>query len=98
MSATASRNGARIARVAKDQDGLFDHALRTRRDHNYRTRLREGAAEGPNFAGRYTVVIWGCGTGCAQMGVVDSKTGRVYFPPIEYVDIIEQGRGGRPQG
>ena len=53
----------------------------------FRTRLREGASTGPNFAGRYTVVIWGCGTGCAQMGVVDAKTGRVYFPPVEYMDI-----------
>src|ERR1044071_4570487 len=53
----------------------------------FRTRLREDSRGGPNFAGRYTVVIWGCGTGCAQMGVVDSKTGRVYFPPVEYMDI-----------
>ncbi len=53
----------------------------------FRTRLREGARSGPNFAGRYTVVIWGCGTGCAQMGVVDAPTGRVYFPPVEYMDI-----------
>ena len=55
----------------------------------FRTRLREDSRTGPNFAGRYTVVIWGCGTGCAQMGVVDSKTGRVYFPPVEYMDIID---------
>lgn len=58
-----------------------------RRARMYRTRLREDARAGPNFAGRYTVVVWGCGTGCAQMGVVDSKTGRVYFPPFEYMDI-----------
>lgn len=53
----------------------------------FRTRLREDSRTGPNFAGRYVVVIWGCGTGCAQMGVVDAKTGRVYFPPVEYMDI-----------
>jgi hypothetical protein len=53
----------------------------------FRTRLREDSRGGPNFAGRYAVVVWGCGTGCAQMGVVDSKTGRVYFPPVEYMDI-----------
>jgi hypothetical protein len=53
----------------------------------FRTRLREDSRSGPNFAGHYTVVIWGCGTGCAQMGVVDSKTGRVYFPPVEWMDI-----------
>lgn len=55
----------------------------------FRTRLREDSRTGPNFAGHYTVVIWGCGTGCAQMGIVDSKTGRVYFPPVEWMDIID---------
>jgi hypothetical protein len=60
---------------------------RTRRDRQFRTRLREGAAAGPNFAGHYTVVFWGCGTGCAQLAVVDAKTGLVYWPPLDYVDI-----------
>jgi hypothetical protein len=55
----------------------------------FRTVLREDSRGGPNFAGRYAVVVWGCGTGCAQMGIVDSKTGRVYFPPVEYMDIPE---------
>ena len=61
--------------------------LDSRRARMFRTRLREDSRTRPNFAGRYTVVIWGCGTGCAQMGVVDAKTGRVYFPPVEYMDI-----------
>lgn len=61
--------------------------LDSRRARMFRTRLREDSRTGPNFAGRYTVVIWGCGTGCAQMGVVDSQTGSVYFPPVEYMDI-----------
>jgi hypothetical protein len=43
----------------------------------YGTRLRQGAAEGPNFAGHYTVVIWGCGTGCQIAAVVDARTGRL---------------------
>jgi hypothetical protein len=61
--------------------------LDSRTARMFRTRLREDSRAGPNFAGRYAVVVWGCGTGCAQMGVVDSKTGRVYFPPVEYIDI-----------
>ncbi len=61
--------------------------LDSRMARMFRSRLREDSRGGPNFAGRYTVVIWGCGTGCAQMGVVDAKTGRVYFPPLEYMDI-----------
>jgi hypothetical protein len=68
----------------------------------FRTRLREDSRSGPNFAGRYTVVVWGCGTGCAQMGVVDAVTGRVYFPPVDYMDIpdmeneAERARWFRP--
>lgn len=43
----------------------------------FRTRLTEGAKHGPNFAGIYTVVEWGCGTNCQQVAVVNARTGRV---------------------
>lgn len=43
----------------------------------YRTKLREGAARGPDFAGHYTVVLWGCGSGCQIVAVVDARTGRL---------------------
>lgn len=49
----------------------------------YRTRLREGARTGPNFAGHYTVVTWGCGTECQTLAILDAKTGRVYFAPFQ---------------
>jgi hypothetical protein len=45
----------------------------------FRTHLREGAKEGPNFAGHYTIVGWGCGTGCEHFAIIDAQTGRVYF-------------------
>lgn len=48
----------------------------------FRTRLRRGAAEGPNFAGHFTVVAWGCGTDCQVTAVVDARTGRVAFAPF----------------
>ena len=67
-------------------------ALRTRRDRMFRTRLREDSRAGPNFAGHYTVVFWGCGTGCAQVAVVDAKTGLVFWPPLDYVDIPDPDR------
>lgn len=47
----------------------------------FRTRLREGAATGPNFAGHMTVVMWGCGTSCQMVALVDARNGRVYFGP-----------------
>jgi hypothetical protein len=59
------------------------------RARTFRTRLREGASAGPNFAGRYTFVQWGCGTGCAQSGVIDAATGRVFFPPLDFHDIYD---------
>ena len=61
--------------------------LDSRRARMFRTRLSEDSRTGPNFAGRYAAVVWGCGTGCAQMGLVDARTGRVFFPPVEYMDI-----------
>lgn len=46
----------------------------------FRTRLREAAREGVNFAGRFVIAAWGCGTGCLNGVVIDGKTGKVYFP------------------
>jgi hypothetical protein len=46
---------------------------------NFKTRLTEEAAKGPNFAGHYTVVTWGCGTSCVVVSLVDAKTGAVHM-------------------
>jgi len=35
-----------------------------------------------NFAGKYVVVIWGCGSQCAMMATVDAETGKIYDPPL----------------
>jgi hypothetical protein len=43
----------------------------------YRTVIREEMTHGPNFAGHYRVVFWGCGTSCSQLAVVNLKTGQV---------------------
>ncbi|HEY9744129.1 MAG TPA: hypothetical protein V6C90_26870 [Coleofasciculaceae cyanobacterium] len=45
----------------------------------FRGVLGDGAKEGPNFAGHYTVVLWGCGTGCQSLAIVNAKTGAVYM-------------------
>lgn len=47
----------------------------------YRTTLRLNVKKGPNFAGHYRVVIWGCGTSCVMFAVVNLKSGRVITPP-----------------
>jgi hypothetical protein len=46
----------------------------------FRTVIREGAQSGPNFAGHYTIVSWGCGTACIQVAIVDAQTGAVFMP------------------
>jgi hypothetical protein len=46
----------------------------------YRTVLRNGIASGANYAGHYTVVVWGCGSSCTSFAVVNLKTGQVIIP------------------
>ena len=37
---------------------------------------------GPNFAGHYIVIRWGCGSQCVMMAIVDAGSGAVYAPPL----------------
>ncbi len=46
----------------------------------FRTVLLAGAKKGPNFAGHYTIVEWGCGSSCTSIAVVDVINGRIVFP------------------
>jgi hypothetical protein len=55
-------------------------SIGTPQSKRFRTVLRAGAAAGPNFAGHFTVVTWGCGVACQSIAIVDSTNGRVYFP------------------
>jgi hypothetical protein len=55
--------------------------LATRDAREYRTMLRRAAAKGPNFAGHFTVAVWGCGTACTDFGIVDARSGAVFFLP-----------------
>jgi len=57
------------------------------RARSFRTRLREGAKHGPNFAGHLTIVTWGCGTSCHMFALVDVKTGAVTFGPLYTVEL-----------
>ena len=45
---------------------------------SYRIVIREGAKSRVQFAGHYTVPMFGCGAGCAGFYIVDSITGKVY--------------------
>lgn len=44
----------------------------------YITRIKEECKNGINFAGKYTLVIWGCGSPCQSGVVVDRINGKIY--------------------
>ena len=50
------------------------------RSRNFRTVIRQGAKQGPNFAGHYTIVDWWWGAGRKAYAVVDANTGQVFHP------------------
>ena len=55
--------------------------LATEQDKTFKTRLREAAAQKPNFAGHYILTAWGCGTECLMGAAIDANTGKVYWLP-----------------
>jgi hypothetical protein len=65
--------------------------LSTRKARDFRTQLRRQAPSGPNFAGRFTVAMWGCGAGCADLAIIDARTGEVRFAPFSSEDAWKDG-------
>jgi len=55
----------------------------------YRTRLRAALGHGkPDFAGRYIVTRWGCGSSrCTEGAAIDAATGRAIQIPGALVDV-----------
>lgn len=45
---------------------------------------RPETGPGPNFAGHFLIVTWGCGSPCLMAAIVNLKTGRVYPPPFHH--------------
>jgi hypothetical protein len=48
----------------------------------FRGSIRQGAAQGPNFAGHDTIATWACGSSCRSLAVIDAQTGQVYPAPF----------------
>lgn len=46
---------------------------------SYRTVLRSQAALGPDFAGAYTVVRWGHGSGASDFAIVSAQNGGIFY-------------------
>jgi hypothetical protein len=47
-------------------------------DSRFRETVAVASREGPDFAGAFTIVKIGCGTGCVYIAVVDENTGAVF--------------------
>lgn len=58
-----------------------DFAGRDKAFSYMRTRIVEGLRAGANFAGRYTIVRTGCGSGCTSNMIIDRTTGKVSYVP-----------------
>lgn len=54
---------------------------------NFRTRIRDGMKSGPNFAGRLSIISFGCGIDCRAVLVGDVSTGHVIDFPISGEDF-----------
>jgi hypothetical protein len=61
----------------------------------YRTRLRDGAQGGPNFAGAFTVITWGCGSSCQVSVVVNARTGMLSQQTLRTTNGVEFRRDSR---
>lgn len=48
----------------------------------YRAVLERAVAQGPNFAGYYTVATWSCGDECHRLAVIDLRSGEVFLPQL----------------
>lgn len=48
--------------------------------------VREEISKGPDFAGKFAILTWSCGTWCRNATIADIRTGKTYDTP--FVGII----------
>jgi hypothetical protein len=83
----ASRDLYTGAIATVDYSGNLSQAV------NFKTAIDEAVAAGPNFAGKYAVAQWGCGTGCQGHAVVNVESGKI----IAFGPQTEAGLGLSPE-
>ncbi|HVQ07272.1 MAG TPA: hypothetical protein VMS43_02440 [Allosphingosinicella sp.] len=78
--------------------------LASREARLYRSTLGAEVANGPNFAGDYTLAAWGCGNSCTAAAIVAAQSGRVFFPAqlrrigTDHIGTWDGGRALRYRG
>ncbi len=60
---------------------LPDFKSRDRDFRDYKDRILTGLKAGPNFAGKYSFIQFGCGTECTLVYIADNQTGQVFSFP-----------------
>jgi hypothetical protein len=84
---TYSKYPAKLEKVTTQEISLKSH----KEARIYRTNLKKALSNGKvNFAGKYILTYWGCGSGCAQGAIIDGQTGNVFFP-VEMQGIYAGG-------
>ena len=70
-----------VADIFTGKTKLPDFKGRDKAFNDFRTRIRNGMSQGPNFAGEFSVIQIGCGTGCSFVIVGNNRTGQPFnFP------------------
>ncbi|PZO74742.1 MAG: hypothetical protein DI629_17790 [Mesorhizobium amorphae] len=77
----------------KGKTALPSFKGRDEKYRDYRTRITNSLKEGPNFAGEFSLVQIGCGTGCSFVFVSSNRTGEVLPAPFGgedtmYLDLL----------
>jgi len=67
---------------------LPDFGGRDRGFSMFRTRIGNGMKGGANFAGRLSIIEFGCGAGCLNVVAGDVSTGRIYDFPLGGEDYM----------
>lgn len=72
----------------KDLDWYSGQASSVRFSNNnidqlHQTMIRRAVSRGVNFAGKYVIAEWGCGSSCQKYAIVNAKTGKVVVDDLE---------------
>ncbi|MGR9268153.1 hypothetical protein ACU8OQ_12375 [Rhizobium leguminosarum] len=71
-----------VFRTYSGPNNFPDFVGRDREFSNFRTRITDGMSGSPSFAGEYSVIQIGCGTGCSFAYVGNNRTGQVSNVPV----------------
>jgi hypothetical protein len=71
-----------VFRIYSGPNNFPDFSGRDKDFSNFRTRITNGMSDGPSFAGEYSVIQIGCGTGCSFAYIGNNRTGEIHELPV----------------